>query len=111
MVWGSRGFSLGVDNTRVVVCLCYPPASVHKQSPATTLRRPGGVAKKTATPEHVIEERREAAIATGLFEPTGGNAKCHIDRAYSTTEIDALVGWFEKVEQTIRKYGPKRGAS
>ena len=106
--WGTKGFSVGVDvdGTRVVVCYIYPPASVFKQTFRTALRDVGGVERKTATPVEVIESLRKQADVTGLFRSAGRELKCHVNRAFTATEIDALVAWCESVEHAVVKHGP-----
>ena len=107
--WGTKGFSVGVDvdGTRVVVCYAYPPGAVFKQTFRTALRDVGGVERKTATPETVIESLGQQAYETGLFTRAGREFKCHISRAFTVAEMDALVVWCESVEQAILMHGLK----
>ena len=101
--WGSKGFSVGVamDGTRVVVCYCFPPTSVYKQSLYTALRDRAGIQRKAGAPDEVIDRLWQAAKVTGLFIPAGRELKCVIDRKFVTEEVDALVAWCESVEQAI----------
>ena len=101
--WGSKGFSVGVamDGTRVVVCYCFPPTSVYKQSLYTALRDRAGIRRKAGAPDEVIDRLWQAAEVTGLFIPAGRELKCVIDRKFATDEVDALVAWCESVEQAI----------
>ena len=109
IVWGSKGFSVGVGDgeARVLVCKAYPPRAVFKQSFRTALHAPGGIRKKTSAPAEAVEELQNLAEATGLFTPAGQDLKCLIDREFTVDEIDSLVRWCESVRQEIAKYGPK----
>ena len=105
--WGTKGFSLNVDidGTHIAICFVYPPDSVYKQSLRTTLRDRGGVQKKSAVPEEIIQTLWNQAKESGLFIPAGQDLKCLIDRRLAEQEIEALVGWCESVEQAVKKYG------
>ena len=107
--WGTKGFSVGVevDGTRVVICYIYPPNSVFKQTFHTALHNRGGVARKTATPDDVVESLWKQADDTGLFTPAGRDLKCNINRTLNHHEIDALVAWCESVEKAVVKHGLK----
>ena len=98
--WGTRGFSMGVDlgGTRAIVCYGYPPASRTGQTFYTGLDQAGLV------PEEVAEQHFKKAEQTGLFASTGKGWKCLIDRAFTVTEVDALVAWCESVAQAIREH-------
>ena len=98
--WGTRGFSMGVDigGTRGIVCYGYPPASRTRQTFYTGLDQVGVV------PEEVAEQHFKKAEQTGLFASTGKGWKCLIDRAFTVTEVDALVAWCESVGQAIREH-------
>ena len=106
--WGTKGFSVGVDvdDARVVVCYAYPPGSVFKQSLHTALRDRAGI-QKTGAPAEVVDRLRRSAESTGLFTSAGRDLKCHIDRAFTDDEVDALVAWCESVEQAIVEHGLK----
>ncbi|MEN6578073.1 MAG: hypothetical protein ABFD90_17145 [Phycisphaerales bacterium] len=105
--WGTKGFSLNADleGTHVGICWCFPPKSVHGQSVCTVLRRPGGMASKTAAPEGVLNRVLAEAEATGLFKQAGGELKCRVDRHLSEEEVNSLIAWCETVAEEIRKQG------
>ena len=108
--WGTKGFSINVDveGTHIAICFGYPPDSVFKQTLRTSLRDSGGLEKKTAVPEDMLQALRKQAAATGLFVPAGRGLKCHITRALTEEEIESLLKWFEAVEKEVRNYGLKQ---
>jgi endonuclease NucS-like protein len=105
--WGTRGFSLNaeIDGTHVAICFVYPPSPVYGQTIRITLRGQGGVEKKTAVPERIIQALREQAEATGLFVPAGRGLKCDITRKLEDGEIDSLLAWCESVQEAVREHG------
>lgn len=105
--WGSRGFSAGVDvnGTRVVVCYCYPPGSVYGQTLYTALRDRAGILSKTGASGDAIERLHDSAQATGLFTAAGRELKAPIVRAFTESELDALLAWCGAVEEAIREHG------
>jgi len=107
--WGTKGFSLNVDveGEHVALCFIYPPDSVYKQTFRTTLHHLGGVERKTAVPEEVIQELRAQAEKTGLFRPAGRELKAHINRSLTGAEIDSLVRWCGAVKDAVSEYGLK----
>jgi len=109
--WGTRGFSLNVDidGTHVVICFCYPPDSVFKQSVYTVMAGTGrgGLLSKVEPPEDVVQSLFSEALATGLFQPAGRELKCLINRRFSEDEMTSLTDWCEKVAEVIRRYGLK----
>lgn len=107
--WGTKGFSMNVDieGTHVAVCFGYPPSAVYKQSVYTSLIGPGGVKRKTAVPDDVIDELQEAALKTGLFQKAGQDLKCPIDKEVSASQVDAHLAWCVKVEAAIKEKGLK----
>ena len=108
--WGSKGFSLNadLDGTDVAICFGYPPDSVYKQSIYTGLHSPGGVEKKTETPDQAIETLRQQAEATGLFAVAGRDLRCRVTRMFTDAEVSSLLAWCESVEKAIQEYGQKR---
>ena len=104
--WG-RGFSAGVDvnGTRVVVCYCYPPGSRFGQTLYTALRDPAGILSKTGAPGDAIERLHDSAQATGLFTAAGSELKAPIERAFTESEVDALLAWCGSVEEAILEHG------
>jgi len=108
--WGTKGFSLNVDvaGTHVAVCYVYPPDSVFKQTLRAGLRDVGGVERKTAVPEDVIQALWKQAEETGLFVPAGRNLKCQITRLLTESEIESLVRWCEAVEKAVKQHGLKQ---
>lgn len=107
--WGTKGFSLNanVDGTHIAICFVYPPDSVYKQTIRTTLYARGGVERKSAVPEEIIDMLRVQAVDTGLFVPAGQELKCHIAKELTEAEIQSLVDWCEATEEAIQKYGLK----
>ena len=105
--WGTKGFSMNVDldGTHVAVCYGYPPHAVFKQSIYTALVGQGGLVSKIRAPEELVQSVRSEAEATGLFQPAGREIKCVIDRALSEDELEALLGWVEKVAVTVEECG------
>jgi endonuclease NucS-like protein len=108
--WGTKGFSLNVDEegTHVAVCFVYPPDSVYKQTLRTSLRDVGGVERKTAVPEDVIQALWKQAEDTGLFAPAGRDLKCQITRSLTEAEMGGLVQWCESVEKAVKEHGLKQ---
>lgn len=106
--WGTRGFSAGVEvgGARVVICYGYPPPAVFRQTLYTNFHHGSGF-PKTAVPGAEIDSLRQRAEATGLFVQAGRELKCHIDRAFTGAEIDAIMRWLESARQAIMKYGPQ----
>ncbi len=106
--WGTKGFSLNVEvnGVHIAVCFGYPPDCVYKQSLYTGLY--GGVEKKTAVPEQIIQALWKQAEATELFAPAGQELKCQLTRSLTEAEVNSIVRWCESVEQAIHQYGLRR---
>ena len=107
VTWGKRGFSLNAvsNGTPIVVCYCYPPHSVYRQSIYTdfSLMNRG----RSNVPQDAIESLRTKALNTGLFVQAGGSGfevRCRIDRRLEETEMSALTGWLETVIERIREF-------
>ncbi|NLV23185.1 MAG: DUF91 domain-containing protein [Deltaproteobacteria bacterium] len=104
--WGTKGFSMNVDKggTNVVMCYGYPPKSVYKQSVYTALVGRGGFLSKLDIPESQVEQLWQEAQKTNLFQPAGRELKTLINRKFSDTEIQVLIGWLEKLAKSIENY-------
>ena len=107
ITWGKTVFSLNAvsNGTPIVVCYCYPPHSVYRQSIYTdfSLMSRG----KSNVPQDAIESLKADAQATGLFLQAGGSGnelRCRIDRRLEETELAALSGWLETVIERIREF-------
>lgn len=107
VTWGKRGFSLNAvsNGTPVVVCYCYPPHSVYRQSIYTdfSLMSRG----RSNVPQDDIESLRTKALNTGLFVQAGGSGfevRCRIDRRLEETEMSALTEWLDNVIGRIREF-------
>jgi len=107
--WGTRGFSLNADvnGAHVVICFCYPPQSVFKQSIYTNTTGPGGPLAKLDLPQDAIQSLLSEAQGTGLFQQAGGELKCLVNREFSQDETHSLIQWCGRVAETIRRYGVK----
>jgi hypothetical protein len=103
--WGVKGFTIGVDDmagTRVVICFVYPPSTRFRQSIWTALGSDHYGIRKMGAPAEVVEQLWKRAEQTGLFVPAGRDLSCHVDRAFTDAEVDALVAWCESVKRAIR---------
>ncbi|MFP4532294.1 MAG: endonuclease NucS domain-containing protein [Desulfobacterales bacterium] len=107
--WGTKGFSLNIDieGAHVAFFYGYPPDSAYKQTLRTSLRDRGGVERKTAVPEDIIQDLWNKAENIGIFVPSGSDLKCHITRRFNEGEVEALLNWCESVEQAVKEYGLK----
>ena len=107
--WGTKGFSLNVDveGTHIAICAVYPPDSVYRQSVLTRLYQVGGVARKSAVTQEILECLWEQALSTGLFSPAGQELKCVIGRRLHDSEVQALLTWCDSVQEAVTKHGLK----
>jgi hypothetical protein len=107
--WGTKGFSLNVDQDgrHIAFCYGYPPHSGYKQSLYTALVGRGGLIRKIEIPDNVLEDLYKSARDSGLFRPAGKELKCVIDRDFSNDEIDLLLTWYEGVVEIIKEYSLK----
>lgn len=107
VTWGIKGFSLNAvsNGTPIVVCHCYPPHSVYRQSIYTnfSLMSKG----KSNVPQNAIESLRTKALNTNLFVQAGGSGtelRCRIDRRLEESEMSALSEWLDTVIDRIREF-------
>ena len=102
--WGEKGFSLNVSSNKgpIVVCYGFPP-SAYDQRIYTGLQSAGG---KGGVPKNVIDELRDKAFDTGLFEIAGRglDLRCDTNRDLEDNQISVLIDFLCEVIGTIRQY-------
>ncbi len=108
--WGVKGFSSGVDvdDVRVSVCFAYPPDSVFKQSIYTGFGGAGGIKSKVEMPETMIQEIKDEALATSLFEPAGQDVKCVITQSLTDEQVESLLSVCDSIVSAVQECGLKQ---
>ena len=102
--WGVSGFSLNVlsSNGPVVVCYGFPPSSYDQRiyTALDSARQKGGI------PNDAIDELRENARETRLFEiaGSGDNFRFDTNRDLDDAQIDVLTNFLNEVIETIQRH-------
>ena len=110
--WGTSRCSVNVDIDGTPVALCYacsPLSKKYGQSLCTALGSDHWGIRTTGPPAEVVGQLWKEAEQTRLFEASGIDLRCHIDRTFTDVEVDALIAWCESMAKAIREHGRQHG--
>jgi hypothetical protein len=66
---------------------------------------------KAGLPDDLTQALRQSALATGLFQPSGGGNDLRFEpsRWLNDDQLDAFLGWLSEAASAIRNTQPKAG--
>ena len=104
--WTASGFSLNVLSSNGPVTACFGSVrnSKYDQRIYTAF---SSARQKGALPDDAINELKENALKTGLFEivGSGDNLRCDTYRDLDDAQISGLLDFINEVTETIRRHG------